>query len=110
MAATIESLGCAATESRIAPGDGRLRSSRGAFRVGEVIADGYLIRGVLGTGGMGQVYAADDLDLHRSVAIKTTFDGGAQVRREAHALAQVHHRNVACVHRFGMHHAVPFMV
>jgi CheY-like chemotaxis protein len=110
MGVTIESVGRAETESWIPPASGLLRTREDAFRIGEVVAEGYLIRSVLGTGGMGQVYAADDLDLHRSVAIKTTFDGGAQVRREAHALAQVHHRNVVSVHRFGLHRGLPFLV
>ncbi|HTJ43619.1 MAG TPA: serine/threonine-protein kinase [Kofleriaceae bacterium] len=81
-----------------------------AFALGELVADTYVVRGVLGIGGMGQVYAADDRELQRPVALKTTLDGGAMLRREAQALAQVHHPNVVAVHRVGMHRGVPFMV
>jgi eukaryotic-like serine/threonine-protein kinase len=81
------------------------------LRVGEILADSYVVRGVLGTGGMGQVYAADDLDLQRSVAVKTASAAATeQLRREAQALAQVHHRGVVTVFRFGVHRAMPFMV
>ena len=81
-----------------------------AFAPGEIIADAYVVRGILGAGGMGQVYAADDRELQRPVAIKTTRDGGAMLRREAQALAQVHHPNVVAVHRVGMHRGAAFMV
>jgi len=108
MNATVESTGCAATQARIAdvrPDPGRW------FHPGDVIAGTFVVRGVLGAGGMGQVYAADDLDLQRPVAIKTTtIADGAQLRREAQALAQVHHRNVVSVFRLGSHRGVPFLV
>ena len=81
------------------------------FLVGEVIAGAYVVRRILGTGGMGQVYAADELDLRRPVAIKTNHvDRGEQLRLEAQALAQVQHRNVVGIHRFGTHRDVPFIV
>src|SRR5579862_8487183 len=81
------------------------------FAPGELIAGTYLVRGVLGSGGMGQVYAADDVELQRPVAIKTNGTrGSAELRLEAQALAQVHHRNVVSVHRFGVHRDLPFLV
>ena len=81
------------------------------FAPGELIAGTYLVRGVLGSGGMGQVYAADDLELQRPVAIKTNIvRGSSQLRLEAQALAQVHHRNVVAVHRYGTHRELPFLV
>ena len=80
------------------------------FRAGELVADSYIIRGVLGTGGMGQVYAADEVVLRRAVAIKTNReDREERLRAEAHALAQIHHRNVVAIHRFGHHRRVPFI-
>lgn len=100
----------ASTASSILTGD--LDTPSGPLlRAGEVVAGCYVIRAVLGTGGMGQVYSADDLDLRRSVAIKTArSDDGAQLRREAQALAQVHHPNVVGVHRVGIHREVPYLV
>jgi serine/threonine-protein kinase len=81
-----------------------------AFHVGQLIDGAYIVRSVLGTGGMGQVYAADDLDLQRTVAIKTNRADGARLRLEAQALAQVHHRNVVTAYRLGMHRGVSFLV
>jgi serine/threonine protein kinase len=81
------------------------------FATGELVADAYIVRSVLGTGGMGQVYAADDLELRRQVAIKANIiERSEQLRQEAQALAQVHHRNIVGVHRFGVHRGVPFLV
>jgi serine/threonine protein kinase len=109
MGVTIDSVARAPTEVGMDP---VLASSPPpSFELGELVADAYLIRGVLGAGGMGRVFAADDLDLQRSVAIKTALvDGGQQLRREAQALAQIHHRNVVPVYRWGIHRHVPFLV
>ena len=83
---------------------------RGRFRTGEVIADAFVIRSILGAGGMGHVYAADELALHRPVAIKVNRpDKSELLLTEAQALAQVHHRNVVSVHRYGVHRGVPFL-
>src|SRR5512142_440244 len=63
----------------------------------------------LGAGGMGVVYAAHDPELGRTVAIKLVrehFRGGAalqeRLRREAQALARLHHPNVVSVHDVGV--------
>jgi serine/threonine protein kinase len=60
----------------------------------------YLIQGVLGTGGMGTVYRAQDLRLGRAVAIKVINAGqgapgfAARFQREARVLAQLDHPNI----------------
>jgi eukaryotic-like serine/threonine-protein kinase len=69
----------------------------------------YTVLGLVGRGGMGQVYAAYDPDLDRKVALKLLLTDGAsraaeaQARliREARALAKVSHPNVVKVHDAG---------
>src|SRR5688500_15781445 len=65
----------------------------------------YKIAGLLGSGGMGQVYRARDERLDRSVAIKVlapALAGDAQFRarfqREARVLASLNHPNIAAVY------------
>jgi len=80
----------------------------GQFAPGTVLADRYRIVGLLGRGGMGEVYRADDLTLGQSVAIKLLPE---HIGRDAAALArlldevrlarQVSHPNVCRVHDIG---------
>jgi serine/threonine protein kinase len=67
----------------------------------------YEIIGVLGAGGMGQVYRARDLRLHRDVALKvlpdlfaTDPERLARFTREAQTLASLNHPNIAQIHGF----------
>ena len=67
----------------------------------------YLIDGLLGAGGMGEVYRAKDTRLGREVAIKIlpelfTLDSDrlARFRREARVLASLNHPNIAALHGF----------
>jgi len=64
--------------------------------------------GPLGSGGMGEVYRARDLRLHRDVAIKvlppaTAADPQAVARfeREALAVASLSHPNIVSIFEFG---------
>ncbi len=69
----------------------------------------YLIRGVLGMGGMGVVYAADDPRLGRRVALKllrplqegAEEEGRARLLREAQAMARLSHPNVLPIFELG---------
>lgn len=66
----------------------------------------YRLVALLGVGGMGVVYRAEDLALHRFVAVKVVRDGANASTRsrflsEARALAAVRHDNVVTVHSVG---------
>ena len=71
----------------------------------------YVILGLVGRGGMGDVYAAYDPELDRKIALKLLNDGGAAVGsqarsqgrllKEAKAIARLTHPNVVVVHDAG---------
>src|SRR6185295_11260379 len=78
------------------------------FVPGTILADRYRIVGLLGKGGMGEVYRADDLKLAQPVALKflpdhLLSDGGALARfhREVRVARQVSHKNVCRVYDIG---------
>ncbi len=80
----------------------------GSFRAGEILADRYRMVSLLGRGGMGEVYRADDLKLSQPVALKflperLVNDGAALARfhREVRVARQVSHRNVCRVYDIG---------
>src|SRR5439155_17308591 len=78
------------------------------FVPGTILAERYRIVGLLGRGGMGEVYRADDLKLAQPVALKflpehLLSDGAALARfhREVRVARQVSHRNVCRVYDIG---------
>src|SRR5688572_6826978 len=67
----------------------------------------YRISGLLGAGGMGEVYRARDEKLERDVALKVLPDGFAldpdrlaRFRREAQVLASLNHPHIASIYGF----------
>jgi serine/threonine-protein kinase len=91
---------------------GRLVSSDtipvGGFTPGMVLADRYRIIGLIGRGGMGEVYRADDLKLGQPVALKFLPKALADdpVRRErfyaeVRIARQVSHPNICRVYDIG---------
>ena len=74
------------------------------------VVPGYEILGVLGQGGMGVVYRARQLNLKRTVALKTVLvsqmGGGNALERleqEAQVLARLTHPHIVAAYDFGRH-------
>jgi serine/threonine protein kinase len=87
-----------------------------SLRVGSQLGP-YSILGMLGTGGMGEVYKARDPRLGRDVAIKvlpTAFtadpDRLRRFEQEARAAAALNHPNILTVHEIGAQDGRPYVV
>lgn len=84
------------------------RATTGLFPPGMTLAGRYRIVAVLGRGGMGEVYRADDLKLDQPVALKflprelaTDRERLARLHHEVRIARQVSHPNVCRVHDIG---------
>jgi hypothetical protein len=83
-------------------------SSSGRFVSGTVLAGRYRIAGLIGKGGMGEVYKAEDLELDQTVALKLLPEELSKdeellmrFRGEVRTARQVSHRNVCRVFDIG---------
>ncbi|TWT53040.1 Serine/threonine-protein kinase PknB [Rubripirellula amarantea] len=90
------------------------RSNFNALPPGESIGD-YEIKSVLGQGGMGVVYLANQKSLDRLVALKMILDGSrvnqAMLDRfdaEAKAIAKLQHENIVRIYEVGEHDDHPY--
>ncbi|MEO3976473.1 serine/threonine-protein kinase [Streptomyces sp. CAU 1734] len=78
--------------------------------MGQVIQQRYELTGLLGRGGMAEVWSATDLQLNREVAVKLLRSAGRSTRRleqrferEAVLTARIGHPGVPAVHETGRH-------
>ena len=85
-------------------------------RTGQIVAH-YQILSLLGEGGMGKVYLAEDTKLHRRVAIKflpaqsvANEEANRRLLREAQSAARLDHPNICAVHEVGEQDGRSFIV
>ena len=77
----------------------------------------YRILKVMGQGGMGVVFLAEDIHLQRSVALKAMLpevaekpDAKGRFLREARAVARLEHDNIVVIHHVREERGIPFIV
>jgi len=82
----------------------------------DLVSGHYRIVNMLGRGGMGVVYRAEDLVLSRPVALKFVPGGESgstpalqRLKREARAVAALNHPNICVVYEIGEHRGQPFI-
>jgi serine/threonine-protein kinase len=91
---------------------------KGNIELGTIVNDRFQINSVIGKGGIGIVYEANDLVLHRNVALKFLFatdiltreQAEGAFRREAIFTAQFTHPNIVMVFDRGFYNDQPYVV
>src|ERR1051326_1192435 len=96
--------------TQILPQDARL-----SFSSGDVLRGRYRLDSLIGRGGMGVVYRARDLELHRPVAVKVISENSSEdardrLIREARAAAALNHPHIVSLYERGEANGLPFFV
>ena len=91
------------------------RDTRASFSSGDVLRGRYRLESQIGRGGMGVVFRATDLELHRRVAVKlisenSSDDARVRLIREARAAAALNHPHIVTVYDVGEANGFPFFV
>jgi eukaryotic-like serine/threonine-protein kinase len=88
---------------------GHVRSQMTGRHIGR-----YEVGRLIGAGGMGEVYAARDVELGRDVALKigsdTDLEAQVRLRREAQHASQLNHPNICTIHEVGAFDGEPYIV
>ena len=103
-------------ESRAAAIPARVTAGEGRFAAGALVTGRYQIIGLLGKGGMGEVYRANDLTLDQPVALKFLPEAMAnnptmlaRFHNEVRVARQVSHPNVCRVYDLGEANGQPYL-
>ncbi len=81
------------------------------FKTGQIVDDRYQIVDLIGSGGMGTIYKAEEIELARIVALKflqlhsgisKDQDNLARFSREGQVLSKLSHANIARIYRAGV--------